>query len=176
MSHPPSGPEAETPDGSRLCLECGICCQGAFHFGARVHDGEHDAVRALGLTITDSAEGPVFPLPCLLHVDNRCTAYADRPSACRSYQCKLLLRYLAGKVTWDDCVRRVELAKDLLVRVRQRMALGPTGNVWTQLKAFESDPQAIAADRELLMDALALLTVGNQHFLNQAKPTEVLGP
>ena len=176
MSHSPAGSEAAAPDASRLCLACGICCQGAFHFGARVDDGEHAAVHALGLTIQDSEEGPVFPLPCPLHQENRCTVYADRPSACRFYQCKLLRRYLAGKVTWDDCVRRVELAKDLLVRVRRRMAIGPAGNVWTQLRAFEAEPEAIAADRELVMDALALLTVGNQHFLNRAKPTEVLGP
>lgn len=164
------------PSGSGLCLACGICCQGAFHFGARVHEGEEQAVRALGLTITDSEEGTVFPLPCPRHQENRCTIYADRPGACRDYQCKLLLRYQAGKVTWEDCMRRVELAKSLLVSVRRQLALGPTGNVWTQLRSFQEHPEAIVADRELLMDALALLALGNQHFLNQAKPTEILGP
>ncbi len=174
MIRSPRDGAATEPDGSSLCLACGICCQGGLHCGARVEDGEGQAVRALGLTVAASAEGPIFCLPCPLHQENRCTVYAGRPSACRSYQCKLLRRYLAGQATWDECIRRVELAKDLLARVRRRTAAGPTGNVWEKLRSLAAG--TIVADRELLMDALALLTLGKQHFRNRAKPTEILGP
>jgi Fe-S-cluster containining protein len=86
------------------------------HGGARVADGEIEAVERLGLTVVESAEGPVFPLPCPMHQENRCTVYAERPGICRAYQCKLLRRFVAGEAAWDECLRLVALAKDLIGR------------------------------------------------------------
>lgn len=169
MSVPPQDAAAAAPDGSRLCLACGICCQGALHRAARIGEDEIEAVERLGLALSSTEKGPVFALPCPLHREGRCTVYTERPSPCRSYQCKLLRRYLAGESTWDESIRRVDLAKDLMAVLCRRTGL-------EHLQCLEpAQLDAVVADRELLMDAVALLTLCRQHFLNRAKPTEILG-
>lgn len=158
------------PDGSRLCLACGICCQGALHRWARITEDEIETAERLGLAVSSGEKGPVFALPCSLHREGRCTVYTERPSPCSSYQCKLLRRYLAGESTWDESIRRVDLAKDLLARLRRR--IGPE-----HLRGLEPvQLDAVVADRELLMAAVAFSTLCKNHFLNRAQPTEILGP
>ena len=158
------------PDASRLCLACGICCQGALHRWARITDDEVETVERLGLAVSRSEKGAVFALPCHLHQEGRCTVYMERPSPCSSYQCKLLRRYLAGESTWEESMRRVDLAKDLLARLRRR--IGPE-----HLRSLEpAQLGAVVADRELLMDAVAFSTLCKNHFLNRAQPVETLGP
>ena len=170
MSASPQDAANPAPDGSRLCLACGICCQGALHRWARIEEDEIETAKRLGLTVSSGTKGPVFALPCHLHQEGRCTVYAERPSPCSSYQCKLLRRYLAGEATWDECIRRVELAKDLLATLRRRV--GPE-----HIRDLEpAQLESVVTDRALLMDAVAFVTLCQSHFLNRAQPVEVLGP
>jgi len=154
MSSIPPSAETAGREGSRLCLACGLCCQGVLHRGAHIEHDEIETVRRLGLTVIASEEGPVFPLPCHLHQEGRCTVYTERPNVCHSYQCKLLRRYLTGEVGWDDCMRLIDLAKDLMTQISRR---GP-------------------ADLETLVDTAALAIHCKKNFLNRAQPKVVLGP
>lgn len=144
-------------EGSRLCLSCGLCCQGTLHRAAHVADDEIESVQRLGLKVVASEDGPVFPLPCPLHRGAQCTVYTERPSVCRTYQCKLLRRFLAGEATWDECIGLVHLAQDLVSRIARRRG-------------------AAIVDREILIDTAALSIHCKKHFLNRAQPKAILGP
>ena len=165
-------------DGSRLCLECGICCQGVLHREASVEAGEIEAVRRLGLQVIGSGKDLSFRLPCPLHQGDRCTAYMDRPRTCRSYQCKLLKGYLEGTVDWEHCRRTIGFAKDLVDRIRRGINLAdPDQCVWEEIRSLTPDQlAALVQEKEVLLDVVSLLTVSRRHFQNRASPLEVLGP
>ena len=171
-------PASGMEDGSRLCLACGICCQGALHREASIRKDEVTAVRRLGLSVIGTEEEPSFPLPCPLHQQNRCTAYTDRPSPCREYRCKLLKRYIEGSATWEECIRYVNLAKELMERVRQGLGLtSAEQSVWQEVRSLEPSQLAdLTGRREAVMDVVSFLTLCRSQFQNRATPVEVLGP
>jgi hypothetical protein len=165
-------------DGSSLCLECGLCCQGIFHGAAKVQTAEISAVSRLGLPIVESVEGPAFALPCPLHQENRCTVYKERPSACSDYRCKLLKRFLAGESTWEESLLRVSQARGLVASLRQR--LGPESRsiaLWRQSDVLGEEGIAAAqGDQELLLEFASLSVLSRTHFRNRAQPRETFGP
>ncbi len=163
------------PDGSPLCLACGLCCEGLLHDWAQLEPGETAAAERLGLPTFAHPQGPGFTLPCPRHREGRCTVYDERPSPCRGYRCKLLRRYLAGEVTWEEGLRRIEQVKRLVAAVRRRTGAGEEGgSVWQQLRAFETAGPA-ALEAELRLDLAALLVQCQRHFDNQAQPTRICG-
>lgn len=166
----------EPIDGSRLCLACGLCCQGLLHDWAQLRDGEVEAARRLGLSpATDRGEAS-FPLPCPCHRDDRCSVYGERLSPCREYRCKLLRGYLSGQVAWEEGLRRVEQAKQLVAAIQNRLGSPDEveGSVWQQIRAAGSGP--FAGDADLRLDVAALLTQCQRHFWNRAKPERTFGP
>ena len=137
-------------DGSHLCLACGLCCHGLLHDRAQLEPGEIEPMERLGLKSFVQHDGLAFRLPCPRHQDGRCTIYEERPAACRGFQCKLLRRYLAGEISAEDSLVRIEQVKRLLADIRRRMDAGEDGtcvdgiSVWHQLHAFEEASQASA--------------------------------
>lgn len=171
---------AEEPvDGSRLCLACGLCCQGLLHDWALLRDGEVEAARRLGLRPAADHGEASFPLPCPCFQDGRCSVYAERLSPCREYRCKLLRGYLTGRVAWEEGLRRVEQTKRLVAAIRLRLdgpegAQEAEGSVWQRLRAAGSGP--FTGDADLRLDVAALLTQCQRHFWNRAKPERTFGP
>ncbi len=160
-------------DGSRLCLACGLCCQGLLHDWATLEPREVEAAERLGLKSFVHQDGPAFRLPCPRHQDGCCTVYEERPGACRGYQCKLLRRYLAGEVTAEDSLGRIEQVKRLLADIRRRIDAREDGvSVWHQLHAFEEASPA-ALDADLQLDAAALLVQCQRHFAHRAEPKRI---
>lgn len=163
---------AEGPiDGSRLCLACGLCCQGILHDWVKVESDESGRMERLGLSITARSLGVGFALPCSCFREEKCAAYSDRPRSCSRYQCKLLRRHLSGEVAWEEGFKRVEQTKRLIAGIRGR--LGRTEqrtSIWQQLR---SSPAA-TADPELRTDTAALLALCQRHFWTQPDPTRNL--
>lgn len=166
-------------DGSRLCLACGLCCQGLLHDWALLRDGEVEAAQRLGLRPAPDRGEASFPLPCPCHRDGRCTVYGERLSPCREYRCKLLRGCLTGRVAWEEGLRRVEQAKRLVAAIRLRLDGANTapeteGSVWQRIRAAGSGP--FAGDAQLRLDVAALLTQCQRHFWNRAEPMRTFGP
>jgi len=157
-------------DGSRLCLACGLCCQGMLHDWAKLAPGEIEAAERHGLQAFTHQDGPAFRLPCPRHRGGLCTIYEERPAACRGYQCKLLRRYLAGEISTEDSLVRIEQMKRLVADIRRRMVAGEDGvSIWHQLHAFEeASPSAL--DAGLKLDVAALLVQCQRHFAERAEP------
>jgi uncharacterized protein len=76
-----------------LCLSCGLCCDGSLFWAVPVEEGENAPV-------TLDAEGRLRQ-PCTCF-DGACTIYADRPAACRTFDCRVLQTVQAGRrdVAW----------------------------------------------------------------------------
>lgn len=138
-------PVMSPPDGSALCLPCGLCCTGALFPRASLLPAEVDLARSLGLTINSSGNRLGFDLPCHLYRQNRCSIYAaTRPGVCGGYRCDLLKRFLAGAISLGQGFRVVESAQALLAEVT---ALLPPDYTFTRFRrAFE---QVAAAETGL---------------------------
>src|SRR5262245_12458302 len=104
----------------RLCLACGLCCNGVLFKDVKLQPGD-DAVklRTLGLPLRSGrgAENHIsssparlgklkFTQPCAaLCADNLCHIYADRPVRCRQFECALLKTALANNVEVKAAMR-----------------------------------------------------------------------
>lgn len=152
-------------DGSHLCLSCGLCCRGVLHDWAKIEESEIGLAEQLELRTASRPAGNVFALPCHHHRrDDGCTVYDQRPSPCRGYRCKLLLAYLAGEVTWQESLQRVEQVKRLVATIQGRLGASPDGySVWRQLREAGD-----AGDPGLRLDVASLLALCRRHFQDQA--------
>ena len=105
---------------NRLCLSCGLCCDGSVVAGTELTREDAAHARRIGLTVValdGSRQGFRHPCP-LLQADAACAAYADRPRSCREYRCALLVRYETGHTSLDTALTVVRTAKRLLAAWR----------------------------------------------------------
>ena len=101
-------------EAGALCTECGLCCDGVLFAAAPLRNDEVDRLEPLGFPITGDTGEPCFAQPCVKLVGRSCTVYADRPSVCRSYRCRLLAALVSGEVGLDQARRTVATAHQLL--------------------------------------------------------------
>lgn len=100
-----------------LCLSCGLCCDGSLFWAVPVERGEN-------VPVPLDAEGRLRQ-PCA-RFNGACTIYADRPSACRSFDCRVLQTVQAGRrdEAWARAqiadMRRVLAALDAALPGRER--------------------------------------------------------
>lgn len=128
----------------------------------KVEPGEPDRLERLGLSVTERPQGFGFSLPCACHREERCAEYGARPRACRGYECKLLRRHLAGEITREEGLRRIEQVKRLVASIRGRIGAGDERSIWQQLRSIPLEEPDV--DPELQMDRAALLTLRQRHF------------
>lgn len=176
MQYLEPGEQREVPDGSRLCLACGLCCQGILHEFVRVDPDEAAAVEALGFVVQASKNGPVFPLPCSYHRQGCCSIYGDRPRTCGTYQCRLLRRHLSREATFDRALALVARVQELRDRILQRIGgLQEGATLWQSIAAYRRESaDAGGPDPELSLDIAALLALSRRHFDSPQEPRRVL--
>lgn len=106
---------------SDLCLECGLCCDGTLFGYVPLHAGDRDS-QVDALASTDSSEGVrrlTQPCPAL---DGRCcTVYSARPTVCRSFQCKLLVRLNTGAIGQAEALAVVRSTRGLVQGIRREL-------------------------------------------------------
>jgi hypothetical protein len=114
------------PNGSNLCLECALCCDGSLFLKAQLRPHEPQHAYILGLTIFEKDEQPGFHLPCHLLNGKACSIYEknERPHVCGSFRCELLKRYLTGEVDLDSALKTVQTTRSLLAEIQQMMPFG----------------------------------------------------
>jgi len=104
------------PDAiNRLCLACGLCCNGVLFRDVELQDGDDlEALQKLGLTIRPSRSAsrtPRFAQPCAaLCSDNQCRIYAERPKRCRDFDCGVLKGVIQGELEVDEALRLIRRA------------------------------------------------------------------
>lgn len=90
MSDTADAAQVAGDEAASLCTACGLCCNGSLF--ARAMLGPEDTLERFGnlLPYREPAGRGFFPQPCGALCGTRCSIYAERPSVCRGFHCKLL--------------------------------------------------------------------------------------
>jgi hypothetical protein len=129
----------------KLCLACGLCCNGVLFKDVELQPGDSAArLRALGLpvreprnerrTIEQQAGVKLenrpakFPQPCAaLCAGNRCRVYDGRPARCREFECALFKSVLDDDMELTAALRVVQKTRRQADKIRRLLrALGDT--------------------------------------------------
>ena len=107
-------------DRNSLCLQCGLCCNGAIFGDVKLQPGESSRrLKQLGLPLLPGRAGCAarFTQPCCAFQNGLCQIYAERPHHCREFECLLLKRVHAGDVEYSEALRTVQTARKRLAGV-----------------------------------------------------------
>ncbi len=137
------------PEGSTLCLSCGLCCRGLLYPDAVLAADETELADQLGLTIYHGHKDyGAFLLPCPCFKDNQCSVYPNRPGVCGDYQCDVLRNYLHGGMSFSEASELVNQVKQLLTAIYQHLGGAEPGQrIWQQIRDFfEKNPEKLESD------------------------------
>jgi len=163
-----------------LCVNCGLCCNGALFADVELQPTESEAPlreRGLKFRAGRSDKTPVkFLQPCAAFDGCRCQVYQMRPSMCRKFECHLLQRAQRGEVkpatalaTIQSTRQRIEKVEAFLATLGEHSTDRPVG--WRFQKCLR------AAERgnwdEARLETLAELLLA-MHQLNGVLQREFL--
>jgi Fe-S-cluster containining protein len=163
----------------QLCPNCGLCCDSTLFADVELRKGD-DAKRLkkAGLLLQKKGKNKIaFAQPCACFDGKLCKIYEDRPKRCRLFECGLLKRVEAGKMTADDALTKIRDAKVLAGKVRELLRTSGQGDEKLALtKSYVrimSEPidlsDETAADRrgEIMLAVNDLMHVLHRDFLSE---------
>ena len=152
-----------TDAATRLCLECGLCCQGVLHRQAVLRPDETRHASELGLEVV--CEAPAgrhhFSLPCPAFSDSGCSIYESRPHVCGEYACHLLERLRNGDIELDRALDVVAEAKRLIRRLPETAREENGVSIWD---AVVDGSSTDGSDAEVRLDMGELLVLLRREF------------
>lgn len=127
-----------------------MCCDGTLFAWVRLEPNELAWAQRLRLPLIDKGENQAFVQRCACFDGARCSEYADRPTRCRSYRCKLLKRVEAGETTLEDARVKVATAKALALATfpNGRAAGAPPGRADDVVWMLEAGELEARLDRD----------------------------
>ena len=158
----------------RLCVRCGLCCDGTlFNRGRILPEDDPAQLAANGFILISTARRTGFLQPCLHHQQGICTIYRQRrPQVCHTFRCALLRRFDAGELSLEAVQARIERALALAGRIQaqlpaqskhERQSLKQRMAVWQQAQA-SAGVDMRGAFAPLLLDFASLQRLLDQHF------------
>ena len=166
----------EARDPHKLCIACGLCCNGAW-FGCGVLEADEvDRARSVGLRIKIHHDAEHFGQPCSKFLNGCCSIYEGwRPRACGAYTCALLNRYMAGDVGEQEAMGHIAAAKAMFERVvaetgELKDGLRSVGVMQRLGSGLDTAASSIPPlPPEVTMDVVAQQVYFKRHFM---KPTD----
>jgi Fe-S-cluster containining protein len=168
----------QTNSIATLCPHCALCCNGVLFADVRLQ-AEDDAPRlaALGVTLETRGKLARFSQPCSCLEGKLCRIYEDRPTRCRTFECRVLQRVQAGEVTEraalksiQDALRRAEKVRGILRELGDTDESVPLSRRYQRMMRqpidLSADPRLIDLRGELMMAVSELVTVLEQEFLS----------
>lgn len=108
-------------DGTKLCLECGLCCTGVFHDRALIYTEEDKAcAKSFNATFVFRDEKEWFRLPCPVY-EEKCTIYPNNPSVCQKHECDLLKNINSGNIKLEKAMSVVQEMKKHIDKIKNNM-------------------------------------------------------
>ncbi len=97
-----------------------MCCNGVL-FGDVELQARDDPCKlsALGMDLFRKGPKQCFNQPCACFDGKWCRIYADRPSRCRTFECRLLQRVQSSKMMSDAALKSIAEARRCADRVRE---------------------------------------------------------
>jgi len=103
---------------ARLCATCGMCCDGVLFHSVLLQPADSArALSAAGLKIKRRSGDLYFHQPCPAHNGCNCGIYERRPARCREFNCRQILRFLAGEISDATALKMICKARELADRV-----------------------------------------------------------
>lgn len=175
MSHGPRDRE------SALCLSCGLCCSGALHHHVRLRPEEVERAATWPVTTSLDDGRHHMDLPCGCLDGSRCTVYGERPAACRTFACRLLLRYRAGEIDEAEAQGIIDATTHAFARMREALVPMRRAGLWRRRdddaeRTTDGDDPAIAGIApEIRLAAGAAGLLLGRHFVARAERGPPLG-
>lgn len=149
---------------SRICSQCGLCCDGSLYAAVSLTPAERDNLIAVAPVQVEANGDLVWLQPCSAHNGTCCTVYDRRPQACRQYQCGVLDSVAAGSMTPVQAELLVTEVKSLAQTLATR--LGPAvpqqkpKPLYQLLNDFDQHIQLLDPLQRRAVDPVLLLTAG----------------
>ncbi len=159
--------------GVELCMSCGFCCNGVLLVSTILETDEAELVTQPGLNFYQKkGEYVGFYQPCPCLKDSKCSVYAQRPRACRNYQCELLKEHLQGTISFKEAVELVRKAISLMEAIYRHIGgVAPSKRIWEQIRDFmELQARSVNSEESrcliarLLLDVKELSIICSSHF------------
>ena len=99
-----------------LCLQCGLCCNGALFADVRPEPGDTSPL------FNGRRSRVAQPCPAFDAATCACAIYAERPLRCRKFECRQLLGVRAGTTTTEKALRQIRAARELAAEVGALLA------------------------------------------------------
>jgi uncharacterized protein len=105
---------------SRLCPNCGLCCNGVLFADVELQKGDNAGrLIDLGMSLKKKGMKRAFVQPCHCFDGKFCRIYADRPKRCATFECGLLKLVQSGEMPATAALKRIAAAKKLVENVRR---------------------------------------------------------
>jgi uncharacterized protein len=148
--------KARTPEAvAQLCPACGLCCNGVLFGDVELQRGDNAKILTqLGVDLFRKGRKTAFPQPCACFDGKLCGIYAERPKQCRAFECGLLKRVKAGKLTAGAALKTIAGARRsseaVLMLVRELGSTDETKPLNQRYAAVVAQPINMAADQAVL--------------------------
>lgn len=117
-------------DEQKLCMSCGLCCDGSLFAWVKLRPAELFPAEAAGLRVYGAHPADRgFAQPCSAFVGH-CAIYTSGfyPKGCLAYRCSLLKRCADGTVTVEEAARIISKTKTAAVDLRAAISLETSGS------------------------------------------------
>ena len=141
-------------------MDCGLCCDGTFFGSVVVAPAETPRLSRVGLTVLQSEGACTMAQPCTALRGCLCEVYADRPSACATYECQLVKRVSAGECSVDEAQIKIASVRQLLATIRKGFDIPEGGSIWKTILTLEEPTTPEGAAAALLKYGPAIDAVG----------------
>jgi len=141
----------ELNDSTRLCLACGLCCDGSLFSWAKLRPAELDPAAALGMRVfREPPQERGFAQPCPLW-QGKCSIHGSShyPHVCRAYRCGVLKRLQAGEISLAQALLEIEQTRQAIEALRPLLSPGNSfrEQLMAALEAIPPNPQALTMAR-----------------------------
>ncbi len=157
----------EASASQNLCVECGLCCNGAlFDYGPLARD-EVPETRKAGLRVLEADQKFGFGLPCPQLEGAVCQVYDQRPNTCRTFRCEVLRSVEAGDLDYQQGLQYVSQGRAALAQVHAQL---PEGATITEARRWRREAREAEASEALNAPPMLTMTLGmldlvlDQHF------------
>lgn len=161
-----------------LCTQCALCCNGVLFVDVRLGASERtDTLSACGVQILKRRGSESrFRQPCACLQNRQCKVYDSRPTQCRTFECRVLLRMSAGEIPASEALRvirsmqrRVQRVNRLLLQLGQSDTELPLATRYSRLMRtpmdLQGDPDGAERRGQLMMEMHRLMMSVQRDFL-----------
>ena len=134
--------ESLKPEMQRLCLSCGLCCNGVLFADVPLEAGD-DAEKLRRLGVSKAGK---FNQPCAALNGCECRIYPDRPGYCRKFECLLFKKVRNGEVSAQNALATISKARAAVAKTESLLAeLGSVDKHLPLRKRFQAHVKKMEA-------------------------------